>query len=372
MKEIEVLLLSRDREYCKALARAFALENSKINLWIWIVHENKADLKKIMKAMKTELWQFNAIIADIGFKLYEGEAEIKNTCIPCLFLKDIHENEIPGIYRLERTGLIISAVKTLVCESKKIGNSIYGNKTALAVSEGKIKGAYVVTVIGGSGGVGATTVALAMGKQMTEEEQMKVLFLEGKEIAFGEGEFAHRVEGPNLRSFLYYLDRSNFEKLMPIDKFFGYNPDNILGFNLGNNMNPLVNLKEKETVEFINYLKKNSACDVIIFDAGGSCCKAVQVITKLSDALICIEGESNAGLKYISYLAGQDFMSSSRTVLVENRFNSRQKKMEAFFEENTEENSNIKIPEKNFQEELEGSFGDGIRTITKKLFSLKE
>ena len=65
-------------------------------------------------------------------------------------------------------------------------------------------------------------------------------------------------------------------------------------------------------------------------------------------------------------------MSSSRTVLVENRFNSRQKKMEAFFEENTEENSNIKIPEKNFQEELEGSFGDGIRTITKKLFSLKE
>ena len=61
MKEIEVLLLSRDREYCKALARAFALENSKINLWIWIVHENKADLKKIMKAMKTELWQFNAI-----------------------------------------------------------------------------------------------------------------------------------------------------------------------------------------------------------------------------------------------------------------------------------------------------------------------
>ena len=65
-------------------------------------------------------------------------------------------------------------------------------------------------------------------------------------------------------------------------------------------------------------------------------------------------------------------MSNSRTVLVENRFNSRQKKMEDFFAENTESSLNIKIPEKNFQEELEGIFGDSIRTITKKIFSLKE
>ena len=78
-------------------------------------------------------------------------------------------------------------------------------------------------------------------------------------------------------------------------------------------MNPISSLKEKNTVEFINYLKRNSACDVIIFDAGGSCCIAIRAITELSDAIVYIESGSNAGLKYISYLAGKDFMSNRQT-----------------------------------------------------------
>jgi cellulose biosynthesis protein BcsQ len=358
MEIINVLLVGKDMEYCKALTESI----TKLSNEIMISLCDAKDISMIDMDKQQLILLEGEKIGEEFFddKKFVLMVESKNEA--CLNI----ENKVFRLYKYEN-------VKELVRIIYIIFNAIT-EKSIITISDNNCK---LISVFSSFGGSGKTSVSLGLAQELVRFRGKKTLYINYEECDGTWNYFDFQSENifDSIGNYLYYLNKGK-----PFDANVFLKEDeygvNYFKPNLGRNQ--LRELLQKDLLLFINNLKETNLFDYIIFDCLACLDDSTLWLLKNSSNIIylaeCLKDFNNGSLSrrdtgVLEYLENK-FNSSfkEKLITVYNKYQFMElniiNEIAACIETDFDSFQTVKGINKI---NIERGFGEGIKSIADKI-----
>ncbi|WP_206459069.1 hypothetical protein [Anaerovorax sp. IOR16] len=185
MKKISLAIMDDDKAYGCALSKALALTNNEFEVYL--------------SPSISDLDQFDLILINEKGMSSLPEPVLKKTVVltdmKCSILWDKPPKEKFVLYKYDCITILTAALHLYYA-------TMYGCVNPFLVFE---KQPFVVGIFSGSGGVGITSVSIALSRELADKKRKKVLFLSLEEIESSSLYFRFPKNHPFMGDYLYYL-----------------------------------------------------------------------------------------------------------------------------------------------------------------------
>lgn len=350
MENMKCVLVTEDKNYGELLSRCLRRAGStniticsvidKVEIYDYII----VDMETVNKSKYDEICKLSK----------------KDTlCIKMLGSSVEKEDEYSLLKYEPLSKWISKAIKIYAKERGQIFiNPAYQKKTK------------VISLISSAGGMGATSIAMAVASDFSFCGGKKVMYLSLKSQC-QELQFFHKKDENDFRTFLYRRHMEGEE--LAAEDFMSRNQYGVYSFNISNIENPLKYLKKEHLENFFRKIITEDDFDIIVFDIGTEISHISRLAIGLSDRKIFLSSKEKD--EYFQYFLKECSYNKNSDFLVEN-FAYPASKFDEFFEDDEDEDEEmsekIKIVEdleafqmidgiKNF--DLNSSFGISIRNL---------
>lgn len=295
MENIDIVLVTDDREYARALGAALiSMDRSMLvnamskNEFIEKSKESCEDMHKTYFSQSFDLilWDGKEAIHFYGGNI------IFLTEKPSMAVKDINEKKF-CIYKYSPAQQFISEIF-----------DIYSELTGRNPQSYHIKDVRILVFASWSGGAGCSTVAVETARELNRFYGRKVLYLSLEEMQSSENFFGRYEGSSSLSKYLYHLLKKN-GRIPFLESYIVKDEYGLETFCPSKGKNPLRQMNEKEFFTFINSVASSGGYDVIAIDIGNNLSNIDVICLDIAEK-ICMVTVSENNIyreeKYFRYL----------------------------------------------------------------------
>lgn len=278
MNKINIVIYDQDIDYVEALVE---LLNKNYHKYIKVIGiTNSSELKRL----QASAYKIDMLLINEGLVSKTDEVRFVKILITISENDTTNDLEKRKLYKYQNVQAIYNAIK-----------KIYVTINKDAVLDNDTNQAKVITFFSPIGGVGTTTISVALSSKLTKEGK-KVLYINMEQVSSMGVFFNTKSNSNNLSTLLYASDNEENIDEKLLSSVLNKDSNNIYYINPVNSILDFEELGGQEVISIIRTIKNKLDFDYIIIDLGNKLDNLSNILIENSDKTIMLLAQGNIAI----------------------------------------------------------------------------